>query len=62
MKHEQDQTDAFIEAAAKLLEIPLEPAWLPTIRENLEVTLAQARFVQSFELSDEAEPAFVFEA
>ena len=51
-----------IEAAARLLDLPLEPQWMETICVNLEVTMAHARNVAEFALPDEAEPAFVFEA
>jgi hypothetical protein len=54
--------DQYIEAAAKALELPIEPAWLPAIKANLEVTLRFGNEVGSFPLPDEAEPAFVFEA
>jgi hypothetical protein len=54
--------EQFIEAAAKALELPLEPDWLPAIKANLEVTLRLGKEVASFPLPDEAEPAFVFEA
>ena len=54
--------DQYIEAAAKALEQPLEPEWMPAIKANLEVTLRLGREVASFPLPDEAEPAFVFEA
>ena len=56
------EIDAYIDAAAKLMEITVEQEWLPTIRAHLEVTLAQARSVQAFQLPDDAEPAFAFEA
>lgn len=56
------ELDAYVEAAARLLYLPLEPQWMETIRANLEVTMAHARIVEEFTLPDEAEPAFVFEA
>ena len=54
--------DEFIAAAAAALGLPLEPAWQPAVRANLEVTLKQAALVEQFPLPDEAEPAPVFEA
>ena len=54
--------DAFIDAAAQVLELPLDPAWKPGVRANLEVTFKLAAFVAAFELPDEAEPTPVFEA
>ena len=54
--------DQFIAAAAHLLELPLEPAWLPAIKANLEVTLRFSASVAAFELLDETDPAPVFGA
>jgi hypothetical protein len=57
-----DSLDAHIEAAATLLTLTLDPAWIPTVRANLQTILGQAALVTAFELSDEAEPAPVFRA
>lgn len=57
-----DPTDDFIEAAAKALDLPLDPAWKPAIRGNLEVTLKLARLVEEFPLPDDCEPAPVYKA
>ena len=57
-----DELDAYIEAASKLLDLPLAPDWQAAVRANLEVTLAHARNVLALPLPDEAEPAFVFGA
>lgn len=57
-----DTLNGYIELAARLLKIEIRPEWLPSIRANLEVTLAQAAAVQAFNLRDDAEPAPVFEA
>jgi hypothetical protein len=57
-----DDLDALIDAAAALLKLEIEPDWLPAIRANLEVTLDHARNVEAFPLSDDAEPACIFEA
>jgi hypothetical protein len=54
--------DDFIEAAAAALGLPLDAAWKPAIRANLEVTLKHAATVADFKLPDEAEPAPVFKA
>ncbi|MBS0241599.1 MAG: DUF4089 domain-containing protein [Proteobacteria bacterium] len=61
MSSEAKQLDAYVEAAADLLELPLEPDWLPSICANLEVTLVHGRNVLSLPLPNEAEPAFVYE-
>jgi hypothetical protein len=44
-----------------LLKLPLEPAWLPTIEANVEVTFRLARLIDEFPLPDESEPAPVYE-
>ncbi|MDO8875721.1 MAG: DUF4089 domain-containing protein [Pseudolabrys sp.] len=54
--------DDFIAAAAAALDLPIEPAWQPSIKANLEVTLRLANLVAEFPLQDEAEPAPVFKA
>jgi len=58
-----DETlDAYIEAAARALSLPIEPEWKPAIRANLQATLKHAALVDQFPLPDEAEPAPVFKA
>jgi len=57
-----DQLEALVDAAAGALALPVEPAWKPAIKANLQVTLRLAAAVAEFELPDEAEPAPVFEA
>jgi hypothetical protein len=59
---DRDLTDDFIEAAAKSLDLSLDPAWTSSIRSNLEVTFKLARLVEEFPLSDDAEPAPVYKA
>lgn len=56
------ELDEFITASARVLALPVEAAWYPTIRSNLEVTFRLAALVAEFSLSDEAEPAPVFRA
>jgi hypothetical protein len=61
--HIDDATlDALIEAGAKVMDLPLDPAWMPAIRANLRVTLAHGAAVGDFPLPDEAESAPVFRA
>jgi Protein of unknown function (DUF4089) len=57
-----DPLDDYIDAVAKALGLPVEDAWRPAIRANLEVSLRLARLVDEFALPDEAEPASVFTA
>lgn len=54
--------DPYILSAAKALELKIAPAWMPSVRANLDVTLKMGALVASFPLADEAEPAPVFEA
>ena len=57
-----DPLDAYIDAVAKALALPVEDAWKPAVRANLEISLRPAGLVDEFALSDEAEPASVFAA
>jgi hypothetical protein len=59
---EASPLDAYIEAAASALGLPVESAWRTAVKANLEVNLRHAALVAEFELPDEAEPAPVFEA
>jgi len=54
--------DDYIDTAAQALGLPMEPAWKPSVKANLEVTLRLAELVAAFELPDDAEPAPVFKA
>ena len=57
-----DKLDAFIDAAAAALDLPLDPAWKPDVKANLAVTLGHAATVAEFALPDEAEPAPIYKA
>ena len=57
-----DPLDDYIDAVSKALALPIEPAWKPAVRDNLEVSLRIARLVDEFPLPDETEPASVFAA
>jgi hypothetical protein len=57
-----DPMDDYINAVSKALALPLEEAWRPAVRANLEVSLRLARLVDEFPLPDETEPASVFTA
>jgi len=58
----RDPLDTFVDAAAQALNLPVEPAWKPAIRTNLDVTLRLAAVFAEFPLPDDAEPAPVFVA
>jgi hypothetical protein len=57
-----DNLDNYIDAVATALALPVENAWKPAVRANLEVSLKLARLVDEFPLPDETEPASVFAA
>jgi hypothetical protein len=57
-----DPLDDYIGAVSKALRLPVEDAWKPAIKANLEVSLRLARLVDEFALPDETEPASVFSA
>jgi hypothetical protein len=57
-----DPLDSYIDSAAALLHLPLQPEWKPAVRQNLEVTLKLAALVAEKELPDDAEPAPVYQA
>jgi len=54
--------DEYIAAASHVLDLPIDPAWRPAVRANLELTLRLAAAVAEFPLPDEADAAPVFEA
>ena len=57
-----DPLDDYIDAVSKALGLPVEAAWKPAVKTNLEVSLRLARLVDEFALPDEIEPASVFAA
>jgi len=57
-----DSLDDYIDAVAKALALPVEQAWKPAVKADLEVSLRLARLVDEFVLPDETEPASVFTA
>lgn len=57
-----DPLDNYIDAVSKALGLPVEDAWKPAVKANLEVSLRLARLVDEFVLPDETEPASVFAA
>ncbi|MDH2347025.1 DUF4089 domain-containing protein [Bradyrhizobium sp. SSUT18] len=54
--------DDYIDVVTKALALPVEDAWRPAIRANLEVSLRLGRLVDEFALPDETEPAPVYTA
>ena len=59
---ERNPLDAYIDAVGNALALPIDEAWKPAVRANLEVSLKLAKLVDEFPLPDETEPASVFAA
>ncbi|HEY2211285.1 MAG TPA: DUF4089 domain-containing protein [Bradyrhizobium sp.] len=57
-----DPLDNYIDVVSKALGLPVDDAWKPAVKANLEVSLRLARSVDEFVLPDETEPASVFAA
>jgi hypothetical protein len=57
-----DPLEAYIDAVGKALKLPIEEAWKPAVRANLDVSLKLAGLVDEFPLPDETEPASIFRA
>ena len=57
-----DPLDQYIDAVSKALELPIDAAWRPAVKANLEFSLRIARLVDEFALPDDTEPASVFAA
>ena len=57
-----DQLDRYIDSVAATIGLSIDPAWMPAIRANLDVTLKMARLVDAFVLPDEIEPAEIYES
>ena len=53
-------TEAYVDAAAMLIGLPLDPAHRPGVVLNLERIAQMAALVMEFALPDETEPAPVF--
>ncbi|WP_458098158.1 DUF4089 domain-containing protein [Roseomonas sp. WA12] len=53
---------AYLDGAAALHGIPVDPAWRTEVLVNLKAVANAARLVLSAPLGDEAEPAPVFRA
>ena len=57
-----DTLDDYIDALADALDLPVEDAWRPAIKANLDLSLRMGRLVDEFPLPDETEAASVFTA
>ena len=57
-----DPLDDYIDAVGKAMALPMEEAWRPAVKANLQVSFRLAKLVDEFALPDETEPASVFSA
>jgi hypothetical protein len=57
-----DPLNDYIDVVGKALALPIDDAWKPAVRANLEVSFRLARLVDEFPLPDESEPASIFAA
>ncbi|QOZ29101.1 DUF4089 domain-containing protein [Bradyrhizobium sp. CCBAU 51753] len=57
-----EHLDDYIDAIASAMALPLEDAWRPVVRANLEVSLRLARLVDEFPLPDDTESAAIYAA
>ncbi|QUS42119.1 DUF4089 domain-containing protein [Tardiphaga alba] len=57
-----DSLDDYIDAVAAALSLPIDAAWKPAVKMNLEVSLRMARLVDEFPLPDESETADIYVA
>ncbi|MGY3486821.1 hypothetical protein ACVW1C_004704 [Bradyrhizobium sp. USDA 4011] len=55
-----DHLDDYMNAVASAMALPLEDAWRPAVRANLEVALRLARLVDDFPLPDDLASAAVY--
>jgi len=56
------EVDAWIDAGAALLGIPIQPEWRAAIHQHVTITFGHADTVLAFRLPDDADPAPVFRA
>ena len=60
MPEEDFDVEVYIDAAAALIGLPIDPEHRPGVILNLQRIAQMAALVAEFELPDEAEPAPVF--
>jgi hypothetical protein len=61
MSDETFNAEAYVDAAAQLVRLPLDPAHRPGVVLNLERIAQMAALFMEFPLPDETEPAPIFE-
>jgi hypothetical protein len=60
MAKQSFDAEAYVDAAAALIGLPIDPAHRPGVVVNIERIAQMAALVMAFPLPDEAEPAPVF--
>ena len=60
MTEEPFDAEAYVDAAAKLIGLPIDPAHRPGVVLNLERIAQMAALVMAFDLPEETEPAPVY--
>jgi hypothetical protein len=60
MADEPFDAAAYVDAAAKLIGLPIDPAHRPGVVANLERIAQMAALVMEFDLPEETEPAPVY--
>ena len=61
-KHGDRPLDDYIDAVGKVLALPMEEAWRPAVKANVQVSFRLAKLVDEFPLPDETEPGQCFSA
>ena len=56
----RDPLDDLVDAAARALDLKVEPAWRGAVKANLATTFALAASFVDFPLPDDIEPAPIF--
>jgi len=59
---DHDDLDAWLDANAAVLGLPVAPEWRDSVRLHLRITRDHAQRVMEFTLPDDADPAPVFRA
>lgn len=62
MNHEPDDVTTYVGAAARLLGLNLDAAWVPQVAATLAVILDHGVLVERLVVPEDQEPAAVFEA
>jgi hypothetical protein len=60
MANEPFDAEAYVDAAARLIGLPIDPAHRPGVVLNLERLAQMAALVMDFDLPEETEPAPVY--